>query len=49
MYKFLHNGRGPVYSVRPTHFSEKYDHHSEAARFDDNSPTGKTRPLDFFG
>jgi len=48
MHEFLHNGRGPVYSVRPTQFSEN-DHHSEAARFDDHSPTGKERPLDFFG
>src|SRR5271167_266774 len=48
MHEFLHNGRGPVYSVRPTTLSEN-DHNSEAARFDDNSPTGKERPLDFFG
>ena len=47
MYEFLHNGRGPVYSVRPTHISEN-DHHSEAARFDDSSPAGKERSLDFF-
>ena len=48
MYKFLHNGRGPVYSVRPTPFTAN-DYNSEAPRFDDNSPTGKERALDFFG
>jgi hypothetical protein len=39
MHKFLYNGRGPVYSVRPTPFSGN-DYNSEASRFDDNSPTG---------
>ncbi len=48
MHEFLHNGRGPVYSVRPTQNSEN-DNNSEAARFDDNSPAGKEILLDFFG
>ena len=48
MHEFLHNGRGPVYSVRPTQNSEN-DHYSEAAWFDDHSPTGKEGVLDFFG
>ncbi len=48
MYEFLHNGRGPVYSVRPTQISEN-NNYSEAARFDDHSPTGQEGVLDFFG
>jgi hypothetical protein len=48
MYEFLDNGRGPVYSVRPTQCSQN-DHNSEAARFDDSSPAGKEGSLDFFG
>ena len=46
-YEFLRNGRGPVYSVRPTQNSEN-NHHSEVARFDDHSPTGQEGVLDFF-
>jgi hypothetical protein len=48
MYEFLHNGRGPVYSVRPTQISEN-NNYSEAARFDDHPPTGQEGILDFFG